>query len=464
MKPVIAITAAALLGCAAAFAGEPVTLDECRRMALENNKKMLSSAVAKEKASYDVKSYKANYFPRLSATAGLLYTSSALDYSLPGAYLPTFVPDPSGSGALLPNIIPGTETAPVFKEYAYFPGMDLELDMSGTWIAGVSLQQPVYTGGKVTAAYRAAKIGERIVAAQGELTRAEVIEKTDEAYWTYVRTAQLLKTAVDYRGLVAELLRNVTDAVDAGMKPRNDMLKVQVKYNEAELRVRQASNGLNLARMNLCHVIGLPLDTEMEPVVPGADDYDVETNDRRDVTSRPEYAMLDGQVALKEQQKKIARSDFLPQVGVSAGVNYGQGLRLNGERLLDNASFSAMASVSIPIFHWGEGRNKVRSAEAERRMAELAQQDAAGMMELELARAADAYDEARLEVRLTESAVAQAEENLRLSRDGYEAGMETLADFLEAQTVWQKAEADLIEARTAMRLSATRYLKAAGRL
>ena len=42
--------------------------------------------------------------------------------------------------------------------------------------------------------------------------------------------------------------------------------------------------------------------------------------------------------------------------------------------------------------------------------------------------------------------------------------METLADYLEAQTMWQKASSDLIDAQASLKLSETHYLKAAGKL
>lgn len=49
----------------------------------------------------------------------------------------------------------------------------------------------------------------------------------------------------------------------------------------------------------------------------------------------------------------MTRADFLPQVGVSAGYGYGGGLKLNGDDS-NSGSFSAMASVAIPIFQLGE--------------------------------------------------------------------------------------------------------------
>jgi outer membrane protein TolC len=69
-----------------------------------------------------------------------------------------------------------------------------------------------------------------------------------------------------------------------------------------------------------------------------------------------------------------------------------------------------------------------------------------------------------LEVALTARSLEQAKENMRVSTDLYNAGMETLANYLEAQTVWQCAWMEHINAQTRQRFNLTYYLKAVGKL
>ena len=90
--------------------------------------------------------------------------------------------------------------------------------------------------------------------------------------------------------------------------------------------------------------------------------------------------------------------------------------------------------------------------------------DISEQMQLELMQVINDYDESILEVALTQKSLTQAEENRTESGNRYEAGMETLGDYLEAQAFWQKAQSDLVEARSKQRISYTRYLKATGAL
>lgn len=307
------------------------------------------------------------------------------------------------------------------------------------------------------------KIGKEIAGLDEVKTRTDVILQSDEAYWTYIQTVELEKTANAYKELVAQLLKDVDNAYNAGMKPRNDLLKVQVKLNEAELQVLQAGNGVKLSRMNLCHIIGLPLNTEIL-TEDSLNDPLLNELPPPDISARPEYAMLSRQIELKNQQIKFVRSEFLPNVGVMGNFGYANGLKLNGSKLLDKTSFSAVVSVSIPLYHWGEGRNKVRSATVEKNIAVFQRDELSEKMELELQQVQNKLEESKAEVILTTRSLGQAEENMKESRNRYDAGMENMSDHLEAQTLWQQAYFDFIRARTSVRLSETRYLKAAGRL
>ena len=445
-------------------AQQVMTLEKCRALALENNKAAAIAAHNSEIADFTQKSYRTNYLPKLSASGNYLYSNITMNKTLSGNYLPTFVPDPA-TGQLVPNILTmGPDGNPIFKEYAYFPDMDISLKLSGTWMVGLRAEQPIYMGGKITSAYKMSQIGSEIANLNQALTHVEIIVKTDEAYWTCVQTNELVKLALSYRKVVTELLRNVQDAQEVGLKHRNDVLKVQVKVNEAELQLRQAENGLTLSRKNLCRIIGLPLDSEIN-LPESFDEPSLINSDRSAIyTDRPEYAMLEKQIALKEQQVKLVQSDYLPKVGVMANYGYLNGVMLNGDKLFHRASFIAIASVNIPLFQWGEGRNKIRAAQAERDVIQLQRDDIGGQMALELARALDKCDESDLEVQLTARSLEQAQENMKVSGDQYEAGMETLADYLEAQTVWQRAWMEHINAKARQRFHQTYYLKAAGQL
>lgn len=439
--------------------GQEMTLAQCREMALERNKNIAIANRQKNVAELTEKNTGANFLPRISASGMGYYTSSKSDFTLKTGSMQLFDP------AMLAGMEIPSALLPVFEQMAVvdIPDMNFRLNLNNAYLAGISLEQPVYMGGKIRSAYKMSKIGNEIAGLNIKLTESEVIVEVDKVYWTFVQTLELQKSAQAYKKTVEEFYRVVQNAVEAGMKSRNDLMKVQVQLNQAALQLQRAENGVRLSQMNLCRIVGLPLSSEIKPSQLFTDNS-LKIAPDADVTLRPEYGMLSKQIELKDAEKQFVQSDFLPSVGVSGGYNYMYGVKLNDERLFNKGGFTATASVKIPVFHWGEGARKVHIAETEKAIAELQRNDLGEKMELEIRQAINKYNEQLLEVALTKTALEQAKENLEMSRNHYEAGMETISDYLEAQTILQNAESEHIVARTKLEIGKTEYLKATGLL
>ena len=433
------------------LAQETLSLKECRKMALKYNKEIAASVKQTESARYTAKSYKGNFFPNFTASGTGLYSNADGSYGIAGGNLPTFLPDATGQP--VPN-----------GGFAYFPGINLDYKIGWVYMGGVQVEQPLYMGGKILSAYRMSVLGKEMAQMNETLTATEVILKTDQAYALVVKAKEMKTVADKYNAVLAELKKNVESAHKHGLKPQNDVLKVQVKLNESELSIRKAENALRLATMNLCHLIGKPLTSDIRvsgdfPEI--EQDLEIQV---LDITARPEYGILDKQVAIAKQQVKLNRSELLPKIGVRGSYDYIHGLEINKENLLDKGSFSVLLNVSVPLFHFGERSNKVRAAKAKLEQTRLQQQNMNEQMLLELTQAANNLDEAKLESELSNRSLQQAEENMRVSKSQYEVGLETLSDHLEAQALWQQAYETKVDAHFQLYLNYVEYLKATGTL
>ena len=439
-----------LLFCATTLhAQELLTLDQCRQLALDNNKRMVAASKQTQAAHYMVKSYKGNFFPNFIASGTGLYSTADGTFNIPGGNLPTFLPDANGQPT--PN-----------GGFAYFPGIDLNYKVRTVWMGGIQVEQPIFMGGKILAAYRMATLGKQMAQLNENLTATEVILETDQAYALMVKAQEMNKVAESYHAVLQELMKNVQSAYKHGLKSKNDVLKVQVKLNESELSIRKAENALRLANMNLCHLIGKPLTETLQisddfPVIEQA--FETQIND---ITARPEYSLLNKQVDMAKQQVKLSRSELLPQVGIRGSYDYIHGLKVNEQTLFDKGNFSVMMNVTIPLFHFGERINKVRASKAQLEQVRMEQADLNEKMYLELTQAANNLDEAKLQTALADRSLEQADENRRISKGEYEAGLEPLSDHLEAQALWQQAYETKVDAHFQLYLSYVKYLKAAG--
>lgn len=247
------------------------------------------------------------------------------------------------------------------------------------------------------------------------------------------------------------------------MSDRNDVLKVEVKVNEGALNLKRTENAVRLAKMNLCHYIGYPLDSEVD-VAESSLPESGSVSGSTDISGRPEYQMLDKKVQAAAQQVRMTRADALPQAGIFAGYGYTHGLTVNDETFIDKAGFSVGAKVGIPISHFGEHFYKVKSDKSKYEQAVSERDSNYELMTLEMSKAANELDESEYERALAAGNTASAEENVRVSRLHYDAGTETFSDLLEAQTLWQVANRDSVEADINHFLAWLSYLKTTGQI
>lgn len=351
----------------------------------------------------------------------------------------------------------------------------MELAMRGTYMAGLTLTQPIYTGGKISAGRQMARLGRQIADQQLRMTRMDVLVDADNAYWSYIAVRRKVRMLESYSTQMDTIYKQTSSAVAAGMAIENDLLRIEAKRTEIEYQLQRTRNGADLCRMALCNVIGAPLDTAIEPT---DTTFNIEspTAMSLDIARRPEVGLLEKQIDVNMQRIRDARSEMLPTVGLSAGYSYYGNIKLKGFADMGNGTTVpytqefrdgigiAMLAVKIPIFHWGESRKKLRKARYELDNSQLDLQRNMRLMSIEAQQAVQNVEDGYRMIHTAESGLRQAEENLRVMRNRYAAAMSPLTDLLDAQSQWQQAQSNLIEAQTQYMIYRTDYLRATGQL
>ncbi len=410
-----------------------LSLQECRDMALSHNEEILQADNSLSQAGLDRKIANAAYLPSIEGSAMGIY----------------MLPDVDMSGT--------------------------ELRIRGTYMAGISLTQPIYAGGKINAGKKLSSIGEEAAEEQLRMTKMDVVVDADNAYWTYIAVCEKVRMMESYQAQMDTLYSQTKAAVEVGMSTEDNLLRVEAKRTEILYQLQKARSGADLCRMSLCNVIGEEADTEIEAVdtviVVSGTPY---LSD--DITNRPEILLLDKQVKASQEQIKMTRGDMLPSVGLSLGYDYYGNIKMAGTATLADGSTTnytqefkdgiglAMVAVKIPIFHWNESRNKVRKAKYELQNAELEKQRNSRLLSIQARQAIHNLQDSELLVETAEAGARQADETLRMMQGSYEASMTTLTDLLDAQSQWQQAHSNLIEARTQYKIYETEYLRAVGEL
>ncbi|TGX82333.1 TolC family protein [Palleniella muris] len=353
--------------------------------------------------------------------------------------------------------------------------MGMKLEMQGVYMAGINLTQPVFMGGKIIAANRLAKIGRDCAKESLRKTRAEVIAEAEKSYWTLIAVRSKVNMLYAYQSLMDSLYAQIHIGLEAGMCTEAELLRIEAKRSEISYQLQSAKSGANLCRLALCNVIGCSFDTEIVPsdtiitITPPA-------TQNEGIEQRPEYHLLENQIRAYEQQIKIARSELLPKVGLSASYMYHGGIDLNGampdgqggylpfKHEIKDGNWSVFLSVSVPLFHWGENQKKVKKAKLDLNNAQLDFQKNIKLMTLESHQAIQNVNDSYTLVHTATTGQRQADENLRVMTSRYSNGLCTLTDLLEAQSTWQQAQSNIIEAKAQYKIHQVEYLKAIGKL
>lgn len=442
------------------------TIDSCVSMALRYNKEIQAAHHQTAKYHYNNKALYANYFPKVSLMAADVYSTlhatSTVDIANP---VGQFTGERLGEA--MPYFVTESVRQRISNQVASRLSQlnpDIDFSANNLLTASIMVEQPLYMGGKITAGARMGAIGEKMSMLGEQMSREEIIVAVYEGYQLVMKAKEMLVVAQMYDSLLVQLTNDVNSAVRHGMASHNDEMKVMVKKNDAELKVRQAQNGLRLATMNLCQLIGLPLDSKIDVV---DDDTALESVETKDVAieNRTEYMLLELKTQLAEQKVKLQIADYRPQLGLMMQLGVMDGLELVGEKMFKHQPyFNIGAVLKMPIYHAGEGTNKIRAARAELEQERMTQENLNEKMNLEVQQMANYVDEALLELTMRQHNLEQCDENYRISRKAYSVGMESLSEVLTAQLLWQQAYAEMVESKFQVKIKMMKWRKAAGKI
>ncbi len=433
-------------------AGTLITLEGCRERAIVNSEDLRAEKTRREQAHLRTREQRTHYLPKVTASGHYLNSRSRFEWDVsPSLFDPLGrIISPGSINPLTGRPINDVSGHHVMKQTAYY--------------TRVQAEQPLYMGGKISAANRMSEMAEHISLKAVEDRRLDVVVEADHNYWRFVAVGEKLQAARTYVELLEALEAKVSHAVETGLAHRNELLKVRVRRNEALLDLERAKNGRELLRMSLCRIMGLDPDTSLEIAdkeitIPSADE--IPEAPALSVADRPDYRMLEDKVDLQRENERLVRSDFLPRIGLTAGYHYLGGVELY-QTSLEGRGYYLMASAEIPLWQWGEGKYKTQSAKLDSHIAELELEKYKKLMELEIRQAFFAMSEAHSRCAMTATALEEAEANTEMSRDFYELGMEQLTDHLEAQARRQQAEAENIAARAEFKIEETNYRHSLG--
>ena len=447
VKKACAASLILILSAGLAQAGQKLTLEESKRLALQNNVQSKNSLLETEAARQARKAAFTKYFPSISASGTAFEADKSLmEITTEGGNLPVYDGNPANLAAA--------------TQFAYFPSTTMGL-LDSMRLGMVTIVQPVFAGGRIINGNRLAALGVEASKDRAQLARNEVLLATEEQYWRVVSLNEKMRTIQKYEEFLGRLLAQVEDAYNAGLAMKNDVLKVKLKLSEVLLGKSKVENGRVLATMALCQHIGIAYDPAIELedqlVVDGSpQSYHVDHQEA--LKGRPEYRLLEASVRAEDLQTRMKLGEYLPQAGVGVA-----GLYMKMDETKGKTNGILFGTVSIPLSGWWEAGHAMSERKAREEIAQNSLKNQAELLILQMEKAWQDLTDADKQLMLCRESEAQAEENLKVNQDSYDNGLINVSDLLEAQSLRQQARDRLTDAMAEYRVKLVYYLQVTGR-
>lgn len=257
-----------------------------------------------------------------------------------------------------------------------------------------------------------------------ELLKKRLNNDVEKAYYAVMYGDALIQLNNKALERANSLLAVAEASYKAEVVPKSDVLGAQVQVNQAQAELLASEKGLEEARMNLAHLIGLPLDTQIEttkemtftPV-----EIDLESSIAEAVQNREEVKQAEQMLKAKELELEVAKKFFTSSVY--------------------------------------EYQQKQIEVEKQKTIVE----DKKTEVELEVRKAYLNVQNAKERYFLLQKGLEYAKENERISILRYKAGVTTNVEVITAQLSLNQVETDVAKALLDYNLAVREFYFAVGK-
>ncbi|WP_457679467.1 TolC family protein [Thermovibrio sp.] len=327
---------------------------------------------------------------------------------------------------------------------------------------GVKAQLPIWMGGKLRIAVDLTKKEVKATKEQLRRTENQVIFDVIKAYYNVLTAKAFLQTAQLAVRDAQNHLKDAKTAYKAGIGIKSDVLRARVYLEQMEENLVKAKSAYQVALKALLVAMG---DFPKGEISVDGDLTYREFNFNLDeliseaLKNRPELKELKVRLKQAKDMEKMAKADFLPQVGAFGEVFMADD---KAPWLKENSSWMVGLSASINLFNGGQKFYELRKSRlSELKVREYEERAKKGIA-FEVSQAYYDFISARKRVELASAALKSAQESLRIVEKRYRNGVATMTELLDTQTALNSARSAYVSALSAYRMAVAKVYYATG--
>lgn len=325
---------------------------------------------------------------------------------------------------------------------------------------GVSSSLTLFDGGKNVANVRSAEASE--TAATQDLARAK-----QTAVFTVMSNFVSLTNAEQQLGVQQANLKSletqeaqIQQLVNAGTRPIADLYQAQASVASAKLAVTQASNAIELAKVDLIQTLQLDPAATYDFIAPVATtvssaSYDLDTLITQAWAKRSDLGAQNARVNAAQQDAKAAAAGKLPTVSIGASYSTGYSSAGNAaftDQLNQRQGGGLSLGISLPIFDKGASSLAEQRAEINQENAQLALAQQKQQIALDVRRAYLNEQSAEQQLVAAQAQLTAAQNAVDATQQRYQVGAATLVEVTQSRAQQVQAATAVVTAKNNLAL------------
>jgi outer membrane protein len=306
----------------------------------------------------------------------------------------------------------------------------------------ISLQQPVYLGGKIRLGIEQTELAKKLTVIEFEKKKEELVLNIIKAYFNVLMARDRIVIEEEAVKLIKEQKKMVEASLKVGMSLKTDLLNLEIEESKAISSLKDARNKNYLAKKNLELLTGINLDKfELNNTVeePGfIDELDILY--QKAIVNRNELKLMEINREMLKLNLEMEKSSTLPNIMMIANYNW-QG----DEFSLEDGSWNISLSANIPIIDWGESKLSQNKVLKELEKLEESKNNLLQIIKLDIMGLVLNIKNSLENISIQEKNYDKAIKNLELEDKRFKAGLGKNIDVLNAQFVLKQSNISRIQ-------------------
>ena len=437
--------------------GRTLSLEEALEMTLSDNPAIRAAEFNRRAAQQERRAAIGLRMPQIGITGSYAYLGKDIEIDLNNMKTPV----QNLAGQILQSGMIPSDYIPSISQMlsgAMAASWALPLQDRSLGFVGGDVTAPLWMGGKINAANRAARINEQTARSQGIQQRNALVSELVERYYGLALARQVVVVRQQVVDGVRKHLEDAAALEAQGMISRSEKLYVEFKMSEAERDLQNAQSQVETIAAALNSTIGQTDD--YQPVTAMFILERIEPLDHFRTLAAERNPLLD-QV---DQKRRLAyegvraqRSSFLPQVVAMGGMSF---YDYQVSKVLPR--WAVGVGVNFKLFDGLNREYKYSAAKQTVRRVEALQDKAGNDISVLVEKLYNQMENYRTQMASIEASLAFAEEYLKTKNAAFLEGMSSSTDLIDAELNLAKVKTERIEAAYRYDVSLAQLLEAAG--